>query len=140
MRRAGWGMFVAAMVALAGCATHPPGSPFEETYRSALMQAPASGLTVQWFGVTTLLFRDGDDAILIDAFLSRPSPLCTLFGKMEPDRVAVRNALAGPIAAVFVAHAHHDHVLDASAVVHEKGGAAVRFRSGAERSQGRWGA
>ena len=121
MRRAGWGMWVAVMFALAGCATHPPGSPFEEAHRSALMQAPASGLTVQWFGVTTLLFREGDDGILIDAFLSRPSPLRTLFGKMEPDRVAVRNALAGPIAAVFVAHAHHDHVLDASAVVHEKG-------------------
>jgi len=123
MRRAGWGMLVAAMFALAGCATHPPGSPFEEAHRSALLKAtaPASGLTVEWFGLTTLLFRDGDDAILIDAFLSRPSPLRTLFRAMGPDRGAVRNALAGPIAAVFVAHAHHDHVLDAGAVVHEKG-------------------
>ena len=123
MRRAGWGMWVAFMLALAGCATHPPGTPFEVAHRRALLQtaAPASGLTVQWFGVTTLLFREGDDAILIDAFLSRPSPRQTLLGAIGPDRGAVRNALAGPIAAVFIAHAHHDHVLDASAVVHEKG-------------------
>lgn len=121
------GFLWAAVFVLAGCATHPPGSPFELVHRRALLPpaAPASGLTVQWFGAATLLLRDGDDAILVDAFLSRPRPLQTLFGVIGPDPGAAAGVLAhagaGAIAAVFVAHAHHDHVLDASAVVREKG-------------------
>ena len=37
----------------------------------------ADTVTVTWFGVTTLLFDDGDTQLLIDGFFSRPS-LCAI--------------------------------------------------------------
>lgn len=114
---------LAALLLLASCAVHGPETPFAREHRKRLL-APArgtpQGLSVQWFGVSTLLFRDGDDAILIDGFLSRPSLLQTMVGTMRPSSQAASEALGtervGTISAIFVAHAHHDHALDAPAI------------------------
>jgi L-ascorbate metabolism protein UlaG (beta-lactamase superfamily) len=79
--------------------------------------AADTGLRVQWFGVTTLLIRDADTAILIDGFFSRPSLEETLFARLtpKPDRIdaALPPDTLPALDAVLVSHSHYDHALDA---------------------------
>ena len=76
-----------------------------------------------FFGVSTLLFDDGETAILTDGFFSRPNKLRTLFTKIEPDsnlitrnlqRAAIKN-----LKAVIVLHSHFDHAFDAPEVARQ---------------------
>jgi L-ascorbate metabolism protein UlaG (beta-lactamase superfamily) len=72
-------------------------------------------LTIQFFGVSTLLFDDGDHRLLIDGFFSRPE---TVLGRLRSDQDLVARQLGGetPLSALLVAHGHHDHALDLEAV------------------------
>jgi L-ascorbate metabolism protein UlaG (beta-lactamase superfamily) len=87
-----------------------------------------SGLTVRFFGASTLSFDDGSTTIMIDAFFSRPEPLQVFFAKIEPDEKRIADALkrgdVRNLAAIFVAHSHYDHAMDAG-VVAQKTGATV---------------
>jgi L-ascorbate metabolism protein UlaG (beta-lactamase superfamily) len=74
-------------------------------------------------GVSTILFDDGQDSILIDGFFTRPGGFATMFFKIGPDEKTVSQCLkkAGIIDgsrlhAVLVAHSHFDHVMDAPMV------------------------
>src|SRR6185369_2427566 len=71
------------------------------------------GLRVTFLGVSTLLFSDGENAILTDGFFSRPSKGSTLFGKLTPNRDLIARCLrrAGVmnLKAVIVLHSHFDH-------------------------------
>lgn len=113
---------MSACLLASACVTHAPDSPFGRQHRAHRLQPTAApdGISVLWFGVTTLLFRDGDDAILIDGYLSRPPVGRLLVGGIGPDCAAAGQRLdkAGleRLGAIFVAHAHHDHVLDAPAI------------------------
>jgi L-ascorbate metabolism protein UlaG (beta-lactamase superfamily) len=85
---------------------HPPGA------------TPGDPVTVRFFGTSSLLFSDGDTAIVSDGFVSRPGPLAVQFGRLtpRPDKVeAARAALGhpGPVGAVIVTHSHFDHAMDA---------------------------
>jgi L-ascorbate metabolism protein UlaG (beta-lactamase superfamily) len=106
---------------------HPSLGPY------AALQLPASQarkgeLRATFMGVTTILIKDDDTAILIDGFYSRPGMLRTLLWKIGPDSNRIQRALdrakIGRVAVVLVAHAHYDHVLD-SAVVAAKTGAIL---------------
>jgi L-ascorbate metabolism protein UlaG (beta-lactamase superfamily) len=81
-------------------------------------------MTAQWFGASTILIREGEHGILIDGFLSRPGILDTLFTAIGPDartsEAVLRRSGAGTFQAILVAHAHHDHVLDAPVLVHDR--------------------
>lgn len=83
-----------------------------------------SSLHARFFGVSTLLLDDGIDAILIDGFFSRPG-LSGFVTGFQPNEPKVKEVLAkncvGKIRAVFVAHSHHDHVLDAGLVACDTG-------------------
>ena len=85
----------------------------------------AGGLRVTFLGVSTLLFEDGETAILTDGFFTRPGKLRTLFTKIEPDRDLIARYLkrAGieKLAAVIVAHSHYDHAFDAPIVAQQTG-------------------
>jgi L-ascorbate metabolism protein UlaG (beta-lactamase superfamily) len=78
-------------------------------------------LRVTFLGVSTLLFNDGENAILTDGFFSRPSKISTLFQKLTPNRDLIARGLhrAGvtKLKAVIVLHSHFDHALDAPEVV-----------------------
>ncbi|MGH8808989.1 MAG: MBL fold metallo-hydrolase, partial [Noviherbaspirillum sp.] len=79
---------------------------------------PQSGaLRVRFLGVSTLLFDDGETAILTDGFFSRPAKMEVLLGKVAPDTASIARSLqrAGitRLAAVLVGHSHYDHVMDA---------------------------
>ena len=92
-------------------------------YILAPAEEKAAGLRVTFLGVSTLLFDDGETAILTDGFFSRPSKLRTLFTKIEPDRNLITRHLqrAGikNLKAVIVLHSHFDHALDAAEVARQ---------------------
>lgn len=76
-----------------------------------------SGVTATFLGNTTILISDGRTRLLVDGFLSRPDSFQTLFGRIGPDEVELEKRLneakIDKLDAVLVAHAHHDHALDA---------------------------
>jgi len=130
------GTSAAMALILAGCAVYDPQSAFQRAFREHALGTTAAApgdVTVQWFGVSTLLFRQGSEAILIDGFFSRPNAWRTAFGRLGPEPSAVsavlNTAYAGPIAAVFVAHAHHDHAQDAPALARDSKRSTVLYGS-----------
>ncbi|MBP1783434.1 L-ascorbate metabolism protein UlaG (beta-lactamase superfamily) [Micromonospora sp. HB375] len=88
----------------------------------------SSGTSVEaiFFGTTTVWLSDGTSGILIDGFLSRPSLLRVAFGRVAPDLGRITSALARAgvtrLDALFVAHSHYDHAMDAPEVVKHLGG------------------
>lgn len=70
-----------------------------------------------YFGTTTLLLDDGRNHMLFDAHLTRPSLARYIFGRSATDARLVDALLEAHrvdrLRAIFVSHAHHDHVMDA---------------------------
>jgi L-ascorbate metabolism protein UlaG (beta-lactamase superfamily) len=112
------------LLAVHPAAALPPGWP---TFLPSGRAAP--GHVEAWFmGNTTLLFRVGDDALMIDGFVSRPSFRQIFFERISPKEKLIRRRLAqtgiairegapgAALHAVLVAHAHYDHAMDAPTV------------------------
>ena len=80
------------------------------------VDAPHQGLTVRFFGVSTLLFDDGQDQILIDGFFTRPDLWHVLSSKISGDFPLLvqlkRQYELHRTQAIFVTHSHYDHALD----------------------------
>jgi L-ascorbate metabolism protein UlaG (beta-lactamase superfamily) len=102
--------------------------------------APDARLRVTFLGVSTLLFDDGETAILTDGFFSRPGKLRTLLGRVAPDIAVVdamlRRAGISQLAAVIVGHGHYDHVMDAPTVAARTGAVLVGSTSTAMIGRG----
>lgn len=100
----------------------------------------ASGLRVTFLGVSTLLFEDGETAILTDGFFTRPGKLRFLFTKIKPDPDLIARQLqrAGihNLAAVVVVHSHYDHAMDAPEVAKQTGAQLVGSQSTANIALG----
>ena len=111
---------------------------------SDLFEAPAptghAGLRVTFLGVSTLLIENGTTAIMTDGFFSRPGKLLVLGGHIAPNRPMIKAALdqAGvtKLAAVFCAHSHYDHALDAPVVAELTGAMLVGSESTANIGRG----
>ena len=101
---------------------------------------PGADLSVTFFGVSTLLFTDGETSLLTDGFFSRPGLVETLAGRIEPDREGVRTALEAAgitrLAALFVVHSHYDHAMDAAEVARRTGALVVGSESTANVARG----
>ncbi|MGC4892843.1 MBL fold metallo-hydrolase [Micromonospora sp. DT31] len=88
----------------------------------------ASGAPVEavFFGTSSVYVSDRTSAVLVDGFFTRPSLPRVVFGRVAPDLGRITRALtrAGVtrLDALFVAHSHYDHVLDAPEVVKHLGG------------------
>lgn len=84
--------------------------------QSELNNQNPSRLTVRFFGVSTLLFDDGQTQILIDGFFTRPSLTQTLFKPVESDPKLITKVIQDydlkRLQAVFTSHSHYDHALD----------------------------
>jgi len=97
-------------------------------------------VTATFLGVSTVLLRDGETAILTDGFFSRPGLARTLFGRLAPDEARIAEALeqAGVtrLAAVAVVHSHYDHAMDAGEVALRTGAVLVGSRSTAQVGRG----
>ena len=76
-----------------------------------------AGLTLMWLGAAGVYVSDGDTALVIDGFFTRPPLTQIVFGELEPEPERIRTALeqAGidELDAVIVTHSHFDHALDA---------------------------
>lgn len=92
----------------------PNGCP---TGSTSLTTAPAGDLRITFLGVSTLLFDDGVSQLLVDGYFTRPGFKDTAFGRIGPKKATLKAQLdlAGVerLRAVLVAHAHHDHAMDA---------------------------
>ncbi len=77
-------------------------------------------LSVTFLGVSTLLFDDGQSALMTDGFFTRPSLLRVAVGKVAPDPARIDTALShagiGHLEAVVCVHSHYDHALDSALV------------------------
>lgn len=73
-------------------------------------------MKVTFFGTTTLLFDDGTDQVLFDAHFTRPSLPRYILGRGSTDAALVDALLKAHrverLRAIFISHAHHDHVMD----------------------------
>lgn len=95
---------------------------------------PAFGtVTVQNLGNVNLLFDDGETAILIDGWFTRPGTFETLLMDLSPDEAAIDAALkrAGisKLAAVIPVHSHYDHAMDSPLVAMKTGAVLIGSRS-----------
>jgi L-ascorbate metabolism protein UlaG (beta-lactamase superfamily) len=91
---------------------------------------------VRFMGVSTLLIEDQQTQILLDGFFTRPDAFAVKFGRVAPNPVRIAYGLChggvGNPVAVFTAHAHFDHAMDAAEIVAERGGKLVGSPSVAE--------
>lgn len=103
--------------------------------------APVPGaLRVMFLGVSTLLFDDGETAVLVDGFFSRPSLLKVLTARILPNQEVIGRSLerAGirELAAVITVHSHYDHAMDAPEVARRTGALLVGSESTAQIGRG----
>ncbi len=89
---------------------------------SAPLSESPSGVELTWLGVSALLIRDADHAVLIDPFFTRPPGLWNMLSNQSiaPDLGAIRRGLSdagvSTLDAVLVSHSHFDHAMDAGVV------------------------
>jgi len=118
--------------------------PGMEQYAAHHYDAPpfSSALTATWFGVTAVLLSDGNSAIFIDPFLTRPEGLfnMVLNRQIAPDEAVIRRWLqrAGVqrLDGVLVSHSHFDHGMDAGVVAKLTGATLVGSESTANIGRG----
>ncbi len=76
--------------------------------------------TIQFLGNTNILFDDGKNAWMTDAFFSRPSASKVLFTKVAPNKKVIQECLerAGieDLDMIVPVHSHFDHAMDAAMV------------------------
>lgn len=98
------------------------------------------GLRATWLGVSTLLFDDGDTALMIDGFFSRPSLSRCALRRIYPEPGAIARSLraagVSELAAVICAHSHYDHAMDAPLVARATGAELVGSESTAHIGRG----
>lgn len=146
--------FLAVLVAVAWLAyqlKHPPSmAPYAGRWQAPAAPAPdAAGLRsaahpgelrVTFLGVSTLLFDDGETAVMTDGFFTRPGMRAVFAGKIAPDAVIVSQSLARlglkRLAAVVVVHSHYDHAMDAPEVARHTGALVVGSESTANVARG----
>src|ERR1700761_7868732 len=94
------------------------------------MDASHPVLQATFIGVTTILFDNGTESVLIDGFFSRPSLFSSFVWKIHSNQKKVIQCMekAGidkRLQAVLVAHSHYDHALDSSVVCQQSGAKLV---------------
>lgn len=95
---------------------------------------------VTFFGVSSLLFDDGVNSVLVDGFFSRPGRAAVILGKIAPNPELIRTSLerAGikKLSAVVVSHAHYDHALDCAEIAKQTDAVVVGSESTANVARG----
>jgi L-ascorbate metabolism protein UlaG (beta-lactamase superfamily) len=100
-----------------------------------------TGLRAHFLGTSSVLLTDENTSILCDGFVSRPGMLSLQFGKINHNRQLVCDAIdrlgvRSSLAAVFCAHSHYDHAMDAPIWVNETGADLIGSESTANIGRG----
>ncbi len=100
-----------------------------------------SPVTLTWFGVTTMLFDDGETQILIDGFISRPTLLQIVTGQAVDNDVATINYFLNEyrirrLAAIIPVHSHYDHAMDIGAIGNRSSASILGSESTAQVARG----
>lgn len=87
---------------------------------------PTEGqIKVTFFGVSTLLFDDGETQILLDGFFTRYGLLKALTKRLRSDTAAIDRVLKeneiNRVRGIFVTHSHYDHAFDVAYVTKQTG-------------------
>tara|TARA_R110002049_G_scaffold9444_4_gene48043 strand:- start:10584 stop:11627 length:1044 start_codon:yes stop_codon:yes gene_type:complete len=98
-------------------------------------------VTVTWFGVTTLLFDDGETQLLIDGFVSRPTLADILLDRPVNNDAAKINYFLNEyeinrLAAIIPAHSHFDHAMDIAAIANRSSASILGSESSAHIGRG----
>ncbi len=121
------------------------GRPDIERYRDRFDVPQAeSDLSVTFLGVATLLFDDGDSAVMFDGFFSRPSLLKVGLRPIAPHHDRIDDALhrigfgdgRRRLGAVVPVHTHFDHAMDSAVVAQRTGATVVGGQSAANVARG----
>lgn len=110
--------------------------------QTALPPAQPGRLSLTWLGVTGFLIADGEHALMIDPFFTRPPGLLdmALNRKIAPDEALIRQWLdklgVRKLDAVLVSHSHFDHAMDAGVVARLSGAQIVGSASTANIGRG----
>ncbi len=146
MKRVGLGVLVLVLLGAALAWMVEARKATEGLRMYAQHAAPAvqdgGGLRATWLGVTAVLIDDGEHAIFIDPFFSRPEGLLGLATNrpLMPDEARIAAALkhAGihKLDAVLVSHSHYDHAMDAGVVARLTGAQLIGSESTANIGRG----
>ena len=106
-----------------------------------ITEAPDDSVTVTWFGVTTLLFDDGETQILIDGFFSRPSLADIVFDVPVQSSAAQINYVLDEyrmrrLAAIIPVHSHFDHAMDIGALANRSSASILGSATTAQVARG----
>jgi L-ascorbate metabolism protein UlaG (beta-lactamase superfamily) len=98
-------------------------------------------VTVTWFGVTTLLFDDGNTQILIDGFFSRPSIADIVFSAHVQSSAAKIDFVMDEyqmrrLAAIIPVHSHFDHAMDIGAIANRSSASIIGSETTANIARG----
>ena len=128
---------LAIMSGVGGCGSPP--MQLVDSYAPTL-NGELHGLRGQFFGTTTILLRDDDNAILFDGFFSRPSLESLVLTEIAPDSRRIDQALTRidtqAVNYLFVSHSHLDHAMDAPAVAERTKATLVGWKSTCRIAQG----
>lgn len=73
-------------------------------------------MKIKYLGISGLYFDDGQNSVLFDACLTRPSLRRVIFSRIATDKRQVDQILAAAgitgIDHIFISHSHYDHALD----------------------------
>lgn len=106
------------LIFLTGC--YPSGDidDFSAYFHNDTTALKANEFAITYFGVSTLLFEDGNTKFMIDGFLTRPPVLKVLFGKLKTDEGLIDKFVQEneieELDGILVNHTHYDHALDAA--------------------------
>ncbi|HSW07765.1 MBL fold metallo-hydrolase [Aquabacterium sp.] len=122
--------------------SRPSLAPYADRWLPALPAGAQAPVRMTFLGVCTVLLDDGETAILVDGFFTRPPARSVVFGRIAPDREIIARALARAgitrLAAVITVHSHYDHAMDAPEVARQTGALVVGSASTANIARG-WG-
>jgi L-ascorbate metabolism protein UlaG (beta-lactamase superfamily) len=102
---------------------------------------PGDVVTATWFGISTVLFDDGETQILIDGAFTRPSPFqLGLLQPLKSDVATINYALStfrmDRLAAIVPVHSHFDHAMDVGHVANRTSAVVLGSESTANIARG----
>ncbi len=103
--------------------------------------ANSGEVTFTWFGVTTLLFDDGETQILVDGFISRPSLFATVLNRNVTNDAPMINYVLNEydiqrLAAIVPVHSHFDHAMDIGAIANRSSASIIGSETTANIARG----